>query len=119
MKKILIYFFIFIGLLSCRKEDSSDKGGVIATLNQKEWFQQMKVPCDENTICKTRTIIYMAQYNKEPVVYSVRSSAVCDYSFSVQLRNLNGEVVKNYNGPYDLSAFEREVTNKELIYMCN
>jgi hypothetical protein len=116
MKKILIYLFIFIGILSCRKEDSSDKGGVIATLNQKAWFQQMKVPCDANTICKTS--IYKAQYNNETVVYSILGGALCDPYFSVQLRNLNGEVVKNYSGPYDLSPFEKEVTNKELIYIC-
>jgi hypothetical protein len=47
------------------------------------------------------------------------NSPACDLAFFVQLRNLNGEVVKSYSGPNDLSAFGREVTNNELIYRCD
>lgn len=117
MKKGLVYVLIFIGILSCRKEASFNKEEFLAALNQKEWFHQMKVTCDVDAICKT--YIYMAQYNNEPVVYSSVSGALCDPYFSVQLHNLNGEVIKSYSGPNDLSAFGREVTNNELIYRCD
>jgi len=104
MKKFLVYLLICVGISSCRKENS-------------DWLQQMKVPCDENTICKTS--IYKAIYNHEPVVYSILSGALCDPYFSVQLHNLNGDVIKSYSGPNDLSAFGKEVTDQILIYTCH
>lgn len=112
MKKILICFLIFIGVLSCKKESL-----YYITLKNKDWFREMAVSCDKSAICKT--YIYMAQFNKEPVVYSMLTGALCDPIFSVQLHNLNGEVIKSYSGPNDASAFGREVTNKELIYRCD
>ncbi len=113
MKKFLVYLLIFIGISSCKKDDPGDYG----TLKNKEWFQNMAVPCDKNAICKT--YIYKATYDNVPVVYSIPVGALCDAYFSVQLHNLDGEVIKSYVGPGTLSAFGTEVTNKELIYRCD
>jgi hypothetical protein len=117
MKKVLVCLLILIGILSCRKEESFNKEEFLAALSQKEWFQQMKVPCDENTIC--RTYIYMAVYNHEPVVYSIVSGALCDPRLFFQLYNVEGEKVKTYSDEEQLSAFEKEVTHPELIYSCD
>ena len=113
VNKVLFRLIIFAGILSCRKDGSFGKEGFLAALNQKEWFKNMAVPCDGNAICKT--YIYTAIYNNEPVVYSMLSGPLYDSCFSVQLHNLDGEVVKSYIGPGALSTFEKEVTHYDLI----
>jgi|GEM_PF-1391273 len=117
IEKVLLRLIIFAEILSCKKDGSFRKHEFLAALNQMDWFKKMAVPCCENTICKT--YIYMAIYNHEPVVYSMFSGPLSDPVFSVQLHNLDGEVVKSYVGPGASAAFEKEVTQYHLIYRCD
>lgn len=116
INKVLFRLVIFAGILS-KKEGSLKKPEFLAALNQMDWFKNMAVPYHENAAYKTN--IYTAVYNNEPVVYSMLSGPLCDPVFSVQLHNLDGEVVKSYVGPGALSAFEKEVTHYDLIYRCD
>lgn len=111
IKRAFICLIFFIGILSCKKEET------LNTLSQKEWFKNIAVPCDQNTICKT--YIYMALYKNMPVVYSTLSGALCDPAPIVTLYNLNGEVVRRYMGQDELSAFKKEVIHADLIYRCD
>lgn len=115
--KILLRLILFAEILSCKKDGSFRKHEFLAALNQMDWFKKMAVPCCESSIGKT--YIYMAVYNHEPVVYSMSSGPLSDPCFSVQLYNLDGEVVKSYSGSDQYAAFEKEVTHYDLIYRCD
>jgi hypothetical protein len=107
MKKVIIGIILVAAIFSCTKEDS------LIQLKQKEWFQRLMAPCG-GTICKT--YIYKAVYNQETVIYTKLTGALCDPVFFITLYNLHGEVVKVYQ---DLALFEKEVTNRHLIYQCD
>ncbi len=117
INKVLFRLIIFAEILSCKKDESFRKDNFLAALNQTDWFRKMTVPCNGNTICST--YIYMAVYSNEPVVYSMLSGPLSDPVFSVQLHNLDGEVVKSYVGPGASAAFEKEVTQYDLICRCD
>ncbi|WP_282035522.1 hypothetical protein [Saccharicrinis aurantiacus] len=113
MKKTIIILFAVVSIFSCQK-DASKENSII--LQDQEWFKELQVPCDENSICMMR--INKALYQEDTVYYSIYVGALCDMVFSVSLMNLEGEVLKTYSGPDDLEDFNNEVTIVETVYSC-
>ena len=113
MRRYLFAYLFVLIFVSCEKDTSTDK---YENLNDKEWFINLKTPCDENTVCKLR--INKALYDNDTVYYSSYVGALCDMYFTVSLLNINGDIVKNYSGPVQLETFNNEVEFIETVYCC-
>ena len=113
MKKHLLAYLFVLLFASCEKDTSTAK---FENLDDKEWFINLKSPCDENTVCKLR--INKALYENDTVYYSIYVGALCDMYFTVSLLNINGDTIKNYSEPDGFEAFNNEVVFVETIYRC-
>jgi hypothetical protein len=113
MKKHLLAYLLVLLFASCEKDTSTDK---FENLDDKEWFKNLKSPCDENTFCKLR--INKALFDSDTVYYSSYVGALCDMYFTVSLLNINGDTIKSYSGPDKLETFNNEVVFIETIYRC-
>jgi hypothetical protein len=107
MKKILFAFLFCFSFVCCEKDP----------LENKEWFKNLKKPCDKNTICKLR--INKATYANNTVYFTSYAGALCDMYFTVSLLNGNGETVKTYTVPEEMDAFNNEVIFVKEIYRCD
>lgn len=113
MKRTIIILFTLVSLLSCQKDSSKES---IAVIQDQEWFKELQVPCDENSICIMT--INKGLYQERTVYYTAYHGALCDIYFNVSLMNLEGEVLKTYSGVEGLEDFNNEVTIVETVYTC-
>jgi len=109
MEKTTLSVILLLFFFACEKDEPS-------TVAKQQWFKDMKVPCDENSICKTS--IQMARYQGTTVYFSSLYGGYCDPSFYVRLYNENGEVVKEYDED-NVFDFYSEVTGVMTIWKCD
>jgi hypothetical protein len=112
MKRFLLVSISAICLLACEKEKK-----ISTNVEGQEWYKNLMIPCNENTICKTSII--KALYKKDTVYYTALVGALCDPVFTATLLNSNGEVVKVYSGFSSKATFNEEVTYIETAYRCD
>jgi hypothetical protein len=116
MKRIILVLFVIISFMACNKDEKNASLKHISVENE-EWFINLKTPCSADDVCKTYVI--QALYDNDTIYYTRLSGALCDPYFSAALLNSNGEVVKQYDGPDDLAAFNSEVTYIATVYKCD
>lgn len=109
----LILSFLFV---SCQKEIHSSIEKTYIKVEDKEWYRNLMIPCNENTVCKTS--IVKALFSGDTVYYTTLSGALCDPVFSATLLNVDGQVVKTY-WYTDISAFNKEVTFIQTTFRCD
>lgn len=113
---VILSLYLLSLSVSCRKEDNSPGNKTYVSVEDKEWYKNLMIPCDENAVCKTS--IVKALFNADTVYYTTLSGPLCDPVFSATLLNSDGEVVKIY-WYSEVSAFNREVTFIETTYRCD
>jgi hypothetical protein len=116
MKRIVLVLVVIIGFMACNKDEKNTSLKHFSVEND-EWFINLKTACSDDAVCKT--YIIQALYNNDTVYYSSLTGALCDPVFSAILLNSDGEVVKEYNGSEDLTAYNSEVTYLATVYKCD
>jgi hypothetical protein len=111
MKHILVISVFLVLLFSCEKDlntcDSENP------LEEIAWLSDLKASI---TNCTCEVSIFQAKYNKGTVFYVAITDPVCNSIFNADLRDCSGNIVKNY--PNADETFEREVTERKVIYRC-
>ena len=113
MKRFILFSFLIINLFACKEDNDTSE---IISIEDQEWYKELKTPCDENSICKTH--IEKALYNNDTVYYTTLHGVLCDFAFRATLLSINGEVVKEYSSD-NMTSFREEVTFIETIYKCD
>ncbi|SHF09002.1 hypothetical protein SAMN05444274_103458 [Mariniphaga anaerophila] len=114
MKKTVLAILLISFIVSCEKETSTDNN---KNVENKEWFINLKSPCDKNTTCKLK--INKAFYKGDTVYYSFFTGALCDMYFSISIVDIEGDTIKTYSGPDEIETFNSEVEFIETIYSCD
>jgi hypothetical protein len=113
MKTFALTFLLGFFLLGCN-DDTNSSGDVTS----QKWFNDLKSPCDKNSICQPA--IMQAVYQGKPVYYNGVYGPLCDPVFYVKLYSNRGEVIKEYmSSSDDFLAFSNEVTDSKTIWSCN
>lgn len=60
--------------------------------------------------------IFQATYNKQTVFYYIMNDPLCNGYQQINLFDCSGNALKTYN--LTDQAFDNEVTNKKVIYIC-
>jgi len=115
---MLVVFAAILLVSSCKKDkedDTIEDCGVENPIEELTWLKQLKDNCFAEPDCKSH--FYSAVFDKKTVFYTDVEGLFCQPKFSVELRDCNNGIVKSY-GEGDESKFNSEVTDTNLMYVC-
>lgn len=102
--------------IACKKDkEPVTTCGVDDPLNDLPWLHAMTNDCSSDAICQP--VIMQGIYNHQPVFFNGLSGPLCDPAFFVNLRNCDGDIIKEYTWDEHV-IFEQEVDSVKTIFSC-
>ena len=116
MKILLIIVLLFLILSACKDETVSSNCNSENPLKM-EWLANW---VGELQQCPCTISIFQAEYKGQTVFWSLMNDPLCQSIIeNITIYNCSGEEILILNNYEELSAFNKQVTELRIIYVCS
>ena len=116
MKKISLFIWVILFLVSCAKDENSNKKICDFTdpIEQLSWLKEIK---NSMTNCSCEMSIMQATYENQTIFYAAMTDLLCDGYQTITIYDCDGKVIRAFKNS-ELQGFYEKQTNKKVLYRC-